>query len=348
MAVKFAQFGAVARVKPSARIALPAGVNRGGIYWRYALAVGSYHALALLAFLPWFFSWTGVALSILGASFFGVAGINLCYHRLLSHRSYRCPKWLEYFFAIVAVCCLQDTPARWVAVHRKHHHRADEEPDPHSPLASLLWAYLGWLLIENTDLSRIALYDRYARDIIRDPFYVFVERAIVWIVLLSWIVFFAAGLAAGLLLGEGLMEAVQFGASVWLWGVIVRTLIAWHITWSGNSFPHLWGYRNYETKDNSRNNIIVAIITWGEGFHNNHHAWPASASNCHRWWEVDATYLILRALVRCGLAWDVVLPGQASYAQAIDSGQKLTSRDARLMSALSPEAAATMSGRRGS
>jgi stearoyl-CoA desaturase (delta-9 desaturase) len=143
-----------------------------------------------------------------------------------------------------------------------------------------------------------------------------VERAVVWIVLLSWVVFFAGGLVAGLLLGDTLMDAVQLGASVWLWGVVVRTLIAWHITWSGNSFPHLWGYRNYDTKDNSRNNIIVAIITWGEGFHNNHHAYPNSASNSHRWWEVDVTYLILRLLVLLGLAWDVVLPGHAPHAQA--------------------------------
>jgi fatty-acid desaturase len=103
------------------------------------------------------FSWTGVALAIFGVYLFGMVGVNLCYHRLLSHRSFSCPKWLEYAFAIIGICCLEDTPARWVAVHRKHHHRADDEPDPHSPLASLLWAYVGWLLIENTDLSRIAL-----------------------------------------------------------------------------------------------------------------------------------------------------------------------------------------------
>ena len=316
--MELARVGTVRRVKLSAGIPLPAGVNRRGIYWRYAFAVGSYHVLALLAFDPWFFSWTGVVLAIFGVYLFGMVGVNLCYHRLLSHRSFSCPKWLEYAFAIIGICCLEDTPARWVAVHRKHHHRADDEPDPHSPLASLLWAYVGWLLIENTDLSRIALYDRYARDIIRDRFYVFLERAIVWIVLLSWVVYFACGFAAGLLLSDTLMNAVQFGASVWLWGVVVRTVAVWHITWSGNSFPHLWGYRNYETNDNSRNNIFVAIITSGEGFHNNHHADPNSASNCHRWWEVDLTYLFLRLLVFAGLAWDVVLPNRASHAHTAE------------------------------
>ena len=310
-------FPVSAGVAAHPRLPLPSGVNRG-IYWRYAFAVGGYHVLALLALLPWFFSWTGVVLAVGGATLFGIVGINLCYHRLLSHRSFRCPKWLEYSFATIAVCCLEDTPARWVAVHRKHHHRADDEPDPHSPLASLLWAYVGWLLIENTDLDRIPLYDRYARDIIRDRFYVFLERAIVWIVLLSWAAYFAAGFAAARLLGDTPSEALQFGASVWLWGVVVRTIIVWHVTWSGNSFPHLWGYRNYETKDNSRNNFIVAIITWGEGFHNNHHACPNSASNCHRWWEVDVTYLFLRLLVAVGLAWDPILPGQSAHAEAAE------------------------------
>lgn len=318
MSAELARVGTVRRVKLSAGIPLPAGVNRRGIYWRYAFAVGSYHVLALLAFHPWFFSWAGVALAIFGVYLFGMVGVNLCYHRLLSHRSFSCPKWLEYAFAIIGICCLEDTPARWVAVHRKHHHRADDEPDPHSPLASLLWAYVGWLLIENTDLSRIALYDRYARDIIRDRFYVFLERAIVWIVLLSWVVYFTCGFAAGLLLSGTLMNAVQFGASVWLWGVVVRTVAVWHITWSGNSFPHLWGYRNYETNDNSRNNIFVAIITSGEGFHNNHHADPNSASNGHRWWEVDLTYLFLRLLVFAGLAWDVVLPNRVSHAHTTE------------------------------
>ena len=134
MSVELARVGTVRRVKLSVGIPLPAGVNRRGIYWRYAFAVGSYHVLALLAFDPWFFSWTGVALAIFGVYLFGMVGVNLCYHRLLSHRSFSCPKWLEYAFAIIGICCLEDTPARWVAVHRKHHHRADDEPDPHSPL----------------------------------------------------------------------------------------------------------------------------------------------------------------------------------------------------------------------
>lgn len=142
------------------------------VNWRYAIAVGSYHLLGLLAFDPRFFSKTGVALAVIGVYVFGAAGINLCYHRLLSHRSFSCPLWLEHLFAVIAVCCVEDTPARWVATHRLHHHRADDQPDPHSPLVSLFWAYIGWLFIENRDLGRSVAYDRYARDILRDRFIV--------------------------------------------------------------------------------------------------------------------------------------------------------------------------------
>jgi stearoyl-CoA desaturase (delta-9 desaturase) len=297
--------GAVAYPKQS--LQRPIAVTDNRINWRYAVAVGSYHLLACLAVLPWFFSRSGVALAVIGVYLFGAAGINLCYHRLLSHRSFSCPLWLEHSFAILAVCCVQDTPARWVATHRLHHHRADDQPDPHSPLVSLFWSYIGWLFIENTDLRRAVAYDRYARDIIRDKFYRFIERAVVWITLAQSVAYFVAGSLIALAAGSSLADSLQFGASLWLWGVVVRTVLVWHVTWCGNSFPHVFGYRNYQTDDNSRNNALVAIITSGEGWHNNHHAEPQSASNQRRWWEIDLTYLLLRLLVRLGLAWDVKL-----------------------------------------
>jgi fatty-acid desaturase len=299
---------------------LPAGASQRQINWRYASAVGSYHLLALLALLPWFFSRTGVALAIIGVFVFGSGGINLCYHRLLSHRSFSCPLWLEHTLAMLAVCCVQDTPARWVATHRMHHHRADDQADPHSPLVNLFWSYIGWLFLENTDLCRGVAYDRYARDIVRDKFYRWIERAVVWITLGQSLVYFAFGFLVELLLGGTLSEAAQFGASVWLWGVVIRTILVWHITWCGNSFPHLFGYRNYETDDNSRNNMLVAIITNGEGWHNNHHADPSSASNQHRWWEFDLTYLFLRLLVLLGVAWDVQLPKALAAQRVPDPG----------------------------
>jgi fatty-acid desaturase len=292
------------------RLPLPMAVDRRRIVWSYAISLGVYHLVALLALLPWFFSWTGVAMAGFGLYVFGSLGINLCYHRLLTHRGLMCPKWLEHGFAVLAVCSLQDTPARWVAVHRRHHEHADRQDDPHSPLVNFLWGHVGWMLVENRDLVRLGIYDRYAKDILRDPFYRRMERTSLYpiIILGSWAAFFLAGCVASLLNGGTAAEAGQFGASLLVWGVFVRTVAVWHITWSVNSAAHVWGYRSYETGEQSRNNWIVALISNGEGWHNNHHADPRSASHGHRWWEIDLVFTTIRVLQAMGLARNVCLP----------------------------------------
>jgi fatty-acid desaturase len=296
-------------VAPQAQsLPLPLGASARQINWRYVAAVGTHHLLALLAFVPWFYSKTGVVLLIVGIYVYGAFGMNLCYHRLLTHRSFKCPLWLEHALAVLAVWCVEDTPARWVATHRLHHHRSDERPDPHSPLVNLFWSHMGWLFVDNTDLGRNVAYDRYARDIIRDRFYRWIERYVVWVTLAQSVVYYGVGFLIELALGGTLMEAVQFGASVWLWGMVVRIVFVWHITWTVNSLAHAFGYQNYDTGDYSRNNMFVAIITSGEGWHNNHHAEPGSACNQRQWWEIDLVYLLLRLLVLLGLAWDVQMP----------------------------------------
>jgi stearoyl-CoA desaturase (delta-9 desaturase) len=130
----------------------------------------------------------------------------------------------------------------------------------------------------------------------------------VWTYLAHALVFFLAGLGIGWWLTGEYLGGVQFGLSLLVWGVLVRTVAVWHITWSVNSITHLWDYRNYETGENSRNNWFVALISNGEGWHNNHHADQRSAAHGHRWWEFDVTYLTIRLLKRCHLAWDVVMP----------------------------------------
>lgn len=292
------------------RIELPESVDRRRLVWAYVIGIGLYHLLALLAFVPWLFSWTGVVLAFCGLYVFGTLGINLCYHRLLTHQGFSCPKWLERFFATLGVCCVQDTPARWVAVHRLHHQYSDERPDPHSPLVTFLWGHFGWLMLENRDLNRLSAYERYARDIIRDPYYLALERrwTWVWVVLAHWILFYAVGFLAGWATTGRAVGGVQFGLSLLVWGVFVRTVAVWHITWSVNSVTHIWGYRNYETGENSRNNWIVALVSNGEGWHNNHHADQRAAAHGHRWWEFDVTYLTIVVLRWLGLARDVVVP----------------------------------------
>ena len=300
--------GAHASAGASRHLALPAAVKPGRWVWSYVAVVGLYHLMAVLAFLPWLFSWTGVVLAVLGLYVFGTLGINLCYHRLLTHRGLSCPRWLERTLAILGVCCLQGTPAKWVAILRRHHQHADEQDDPHSPLVNFFWGHVGWMLVENDDLQGLRMFERYSRDILRDCFLRSLERYHGWVVLASWLVFYLGGFVAELLMGGTVMQAARFGASVMLWGVFVRTVAVWHITWSVNSVTHLWGYRNYATDEDSRNNIFVGLISNGDGWHNNHHADPRSAKHGHRWWEFDVTYLTIRALALCGLVRDVVLP----------------------------------------
>ena len=290
------------------RLAAPDTSAWGHVDWPYAVSFAVYHLLALLAFVPWLFSWSGVVLAALGSYVFGTLGINLCFHRLLTHRSFACPKWLERGLAVLGVCCLQDTPAHWTAVHRLHHQHSDDAKDPHSPLVTFFWGHIGWLLVPNHALTRMDLYERYAKDLLLDRFYMSLERRLlwVWINVALWVAFFSAGLAIGWSTTGQLGDGVQLGLSLLVWGVFVRTVLVWHITWSVNSVTHLWGYRNYETDENSRNNILVGIVANGEGWHNNHHAQPRAAAHGHRWWELDITYLTIRLLQVVGLATDVV------------------------------------------
>jgi len=290
-------------------IARPAMVDRGRIIWPYVVAVAGYHLLLPLAMIPWLFSWTGLLLIPLGNYLFCSLGIGAGFHRLLTHRSYRCPKWLEHGFALLGVCSLQDSPARWVMVHRLHHQFSDRQPDPHSPMVSWFWGHVGWLLVENRQLSKMATYERYARDILQDPFYLRLERGHlwVWVYVAHALLFYLVGLAVGWVATGNFLGGVQFGLSLLLYGVVYRTLFAWHVTWGVNSLAHMWGYRNYQTDENSRNNWFFALATNGDGWHNNHHADPRCAAHgFHRWWELDVTYLTLRGLKALGLVWDLV------------------------------------------
>jgi len=194
------------------------------IDWSYAGGIAVLHLLALLAFVPWFFSWTGVLLVPIGMYTFGTLGINIGLHRLLTHRSLACPRWLERTLVLMGTCGFMDSPAYWVAVHRRHHQFADEERDPHSPSESFFWSHLGWYLVKIDPARRAELVQRYARDILRDPLYAFLERNGNWLlpIVVSWLLLFALGWGAALAAGAGTAGAVQFGASVLVWGGFAR------------------------------------------------------------------------------------------------------------------------------
>jgi fatty-acid desaturase len=277
------------------------------IDWLKMSAVIGYHLVASLALFSWFFTWTGVVLALLGIYFFGMLGINLCFHRLLTHRSFSCPRWLEYVLTVLGVCSVQDSPANWVAAHRQHHQFSDHERDPHSPTGNFLWGHVGWLVIKDSEIKSIRL-QRYAKDMLRDPFHAWLQNNWLLVVVASWIVFFTVGVTAGMLLGMTPPDIAQFAVSLFVWGVAMRTVVFWQLTWSVNSVSHLWGYRNYETREGSRNNLVIGLLSFE--WHNNHHANPNSALFGHRWWEADPVFWIIRLFAALGLAKDIVMPAQ--------------------------------------
>ena len=288
----------VAQQQP-ARFKSPRKENRAHFVAAHVAVLLGVHALALLSFVPWLFSWSGLIACLVGIYAFGVMGINIGFHRLLTHRSFECSKWVEHALALLGICCLQGAPSRWVALHRIHHQYSDSEEDPHTPLVSFLWAHFEWIMTEDKNRYWLMTYDKYAPDMIRDKFYLAMDRKGLWffVYVLHAAAFFVVGFTGGWLLpGGSLAQAVQLGSSWLVWGVLARTVLVWHFTWSVNSLTHMTGYRNYETNDESKNNWFVALMSHGEGWHNNHHADPRSAAAGHRWWELDVSYLIIRVL----------------------------------------------------
>lgn len=292
------------------RLPLPEATQPFKMMWSYAVVLMAVHLIALLVFVPYFFTWSGLILAILGHFTFGMMGITIGYHRLLTHRGFTCPKWLEHGLAVMGMCNLQDSPARWVAIHRMHHQHSDHQPDPHSPLASFLWSHVGWVVCRHKDLDRTSHYERYVRDLLRDPFYLKLERRGGWFLIfaLHVLVFVLIGALVGFLSVGTVNESVRVAASYAVWAVAARTVFVLHGTWSVNSLSHVFGYRNYNTRDHSTNNWLVALLSHGEGWHNNHHAQPRSAAHGHRWWEFDMSWWVIRMLEVLGLAREVVRP----------------------------------------
>jgi stearoyl-CoA desaturase (delta-9 desaturase) len=316
VAPDFSADALAAQIEPR-RLSRPEETQPPKFLWPYLIGLTSVHLLGLLAFIPWLFTWSGLMLAILGHFVFGMLGVTIGYHRLLTHRGFSCPKWLEHSLVTLGMCNLQDSPARWVAIHRLHHRRSDQQADPHSPLVNFFWGHVGWVFWRHKEFDRTLNYARYVPDVLRDPYYLRLERRGGWLIifLTHSIAIVTVGAVVGYFVG-GTGEAVRYGASWAVWAVAVRTVFVLHGTWSVNSLGHLFGYRNYETRDRSTNNWLVAFIAHGEGWHNNHHADPQSAAHGHRWWEFDLSWWVIRAFEAVGLASEVVRPGKLSLAKA--------------------------------
>ena len=253
-----------------------------------AVAMTAFHLGAIAAL---FFIDVGAIIAAIILYFAaGMLGIGMGYHRLLTHRGYRTYKPVEYFLTFCGTLALEGGPIFWVATHRIHHQKSDHEGDPHTPREGTWWAHMGWILTGSGlhhDASTLA---RYVPDLSRDRFHVWISN---W----HWASNVVVGLA---LLAVG-------GVPYVLWGIFFRTTFGLHATWLVNSATHKWGSRRFATRDDSTNNWWVALLTFGEGWHNNHHAHPTSARHGLAWYEVDLNWMGISLLRMLGLAWDIKL-----------------------------------------
>ena len=254
----------------------------------------------------WGFRWTDLGL-LLGMYVLTGLGITVGYHRLFVHRSFETYTWVKFIWAILGSMALQGPLFQWVENHRRHHQHSDTPEDPHTPhhhgsgilgvLRGAWHSHIGWFFVANrVDLSR------YAKDL----------RAVRALRVASklfplWV---ALGLVIPAVLG-GLITQSWTGAWTGLiWGGLVRLFLVHHVTWSINSACHIWGFQPFKSDDMSRNNFVFGILAMGEGWHNSHHAFPSSARHGLRWWEIDASYWMIRILAMFGLAWNIKLPSQ--------------------------------------
>jgi sn-2 palmitoyl-lipid 9-desaturase len=266
-----------------------------GLDWPVVLWTTLIHVGALAA--PLVFTWKGVALAVVLAWVSGGLGICLGYHRLLTHRSFATFQWVQRTFAWLGTLAGEGPPITWVAMHRKHHQFSDGENDPHSPRDGAWWSHMLWIFPRLRKPQWGELCQRYAPDLLKDPFMRFLHASfIVWHLALGF----------GLLAVGWAFWDLRTGVSFVVYGMFVRLVYVLHVTWLVNSASHIWGYRSYETNDNSRNLWWVGLLAYGEGWHNNHHAFQRSAQHGHRWWELDVTYAEIRVMESLGLAWDVV------------------------------------------
>ena len=256
------------------------------VNWITTTALIFFHIGAVIALFnfTWTRFWVTFALYWIAIGF----GIGMGYHRLHTHRSYKVPTWLEYFFAICGTLTLEGGPIFWVATHRLHHQKSDQAGDPHTPHDGGFWAHMGWVMFGESKHNNTEAMQRYAPDLGRVPFYR-------WLNTYHYVPLIVLGV---IVLALGGWQMVT-------WAVFLRVVLGLHATWLVNSATHMWGGRRFLTKDDSRNNWWVALLTFGEGWHNNHHARPTSARHGLAWYELDVTWLQIWLLKAVGVAKNV-------------------------------------------
>ncbi|XP_034696113.1 palmitoyl-monogalactosyldiacylglycerol delta-7 desaturase, chloroplastic-like [Vitis riparia] len=244
----------------------------------------------LSVFAPFVFNWSAFWLAMALYAVTGLLGITLSYHRNLSHKSFKLPKWLEYSFAYCGVQALQGNPTDWVSTHRYHHQFCDSERDPHTPMRGFWHSHMNWLFDHNSVTEKCGKPNNVG-DLEKQPFYRFISKTYILHPVALGALLYALG-----------------GFPFLVWGMGVRIVWVYHITWLVNSACHVWGKQAWNTGDLSRNNWWVGLLAFGEGWHNNHHAFEYSARHGLEWWQIDMTWYVVRFLQALGLATDVKLP----------------------------------------
>jgi stearoyl-CoA desaturase (delta-9 desaturase) len=248
-----------------------------------------FHAGAVAALFM--FDWGAAAVALCLWWVAESLGIGMGYHRLLTHRGYKTPKWVEYFLTVCATLALQGGPIAWVATHRAHHQNSDKPGDPHTPLEGGFWAHMGWIITGEAMHSKSAELLPFVPDLRKDRFHGWISK---W----HW-------------LPLAILALLLFLVGGWpyvMWGIFLRTVIGLHATYLVNSATHMWGSRRFATGDNSTNSFWVALLSFGEGWHNNHHADPQSVRHGLAWYEFDLNWYGIAVLRALGLAWDLKYP----------------------------------------
>jgi len=258
--------------------------------WSIILFMAIVHLGALFALIPSNLNWNAFCLMLLLHWITGCLGITLGFHRLVAHRSFQTPRWLEYVLVFFGCLACQSGPIEWIGLHRHHHLYSDQMVDHHDSGKGFWWSHILWMFYEVPAKKEVS---KFTKDIANDPFYQFLEAYFLPIQITFAIILYLLG-----------------GWSFVVWGIFMRLVLVYHCTWFVNSATHKFGYRTYDAGDRSTNCWWVAILTYGEGWHNNHHAFQYSARHGLNWWEFDLTWLIIKLLEFFGLASKVKLPGK--------------------------------------
>ena len=265
-----------------------------GRRWGTVGFMASIHILAVVALMPMFWSWQAVTSLAVLYWVTACLGVTIGYHRLLCHRSFRLPQWLERFFATCGALSCQHGPIDWVGLHRHHHKFSDTDADHHNSNRGFWWSHMGWMFEE---IPAMGAVPRFSADLAKDPYYRWLNDNFLLLQLpLAGLLFLI-----GSLTGAG-------GWALVLWGIPLRLVLVYHVTWLVNSATHCWGEAVHESGDKSRNNPWVAALTFGEGWHNNHHAFPHSAKHGLEPGQIDLTWQHIRLMRALGLAKQVRLP----------------------------------------